>query len=636
MAQTGGIKAIIAALFDNSGLKKAQTEFGKFSKMAKSVLGAVGVGFSLNAVVQQFQEVTKAAVADNKSQALLATQLKNTVGATADQVAAVEKSINAMQLQAAVVDDKIRPAFAQLTRATGDLGQANKLTSLALDVSAGTGRDLQSVAIALGKAYNGNTTALQRLGVNVKGVSDPMALLKQQFEGAAAAAAKTDPYAQMQVIFDNLKETIGNEFLPYLQAFSTWLASPEGQDRLDQFAQGFATAADNVGTLFAAISEMTSSDAWKALFPSSSEANRRNQALADAFYAKGVKGTISVGGNLMQRGGVDETKRLLNQRGMLPKSLADYVTPTPITPVPKVVGGIKSVSDAAKKAADAAAKAAKDAQDAADKQAQAYLDAAAAGQKLVDANKELMASFKDLFATKTPLGQFEQAAVDAFSNIYDEIKSALADGQILDQAAANLKAYADKERSALQAIGKQRDILAGKLDVARSITSGVLGLAQLTSFLETTTSSVTETVTSIVNGIQLATTKTFDVVTSGGLVDNFQKIVDKTKAFAKNLLQLKALGLNKNLFAQLVQAGADAGGATAQAIVDGGSETITALNDLYGQLDSAAATIAETSTQTLYEVGQQVVSNGFIEGLVSQSDALAAAAGGVQGQGGGG
>jgi hypothetical protein len=164
--------------------------------------------------------------------------------------------------------------------------------------------------------------------------------------------------------------------------------------------------------------------------------------------------------------------------------------------------------------------------------------------------------------------------------------------------------------------------LAGKIDVARTITAGVTGLLSITNLLETSSRSVTETVRSIVGGIDVAVTKTFDVVESGGLVDNFQKLVDKTKAFAKNLVALKKLGLNKQLFAQLVQAGADAGGATAEAIVAGGSDTISALNGLYNELALSASDIAANATDTLYEVGQQVVSNGFIEGLLSQDSEL--------------
>jgi hypothetical protein len=231
-----------------------------------------------------------------------------------------------------------------------------------------------------------------------------------------------------------------------------------------------------------------------------------------------------------------------------------------------------------------------------------------------------------LFKVTPALGAFEQATVDAFTNIFDTIDSALSDGLILSGAANALRDYATSERKTLQAIARQRDVLAGKIDVARTITAGVMGLVNITGFLETTSRSVTETVGTIINGISVATTKTFDVVESGGLIDNFQKLVDKTKAFAKNLVALKKLGLNSQLFAQLVNAGADAGGATAEAIVAGGADTISALNGLYNELALSAGDIAANATDTLYEVGQQVVSNGFIEGLLSQESELQQAA----------
>jgi hypothetical protein len=202
----GSIFIPLKTVLDNSGIKKAQSEFGKLGKSLKGALGAVGLGLGLGAITTQLNAAGKAAAADAKSQALLANALRNTVGATTEQIAAVETSISGMERLAAVADDDIRPAFAQLTRATGDVAAATQLTSLALDVAAGTGRDVNAVAIALGRAYNGNTTALARLGVNVKGVNDPLGVLAKQFDGAAEAAAKLDPYQRLEIVFGNLQD----------------------------------------------------------------------------------------------------------------------------------------------------------------------------------------------------------------------------------------------------------------------------------------------------------------------------------------------------------------------------------------------------------------------------------------------
>jgi hypothetical protein len=651
----GSIFIPLKAVFDNKGIKNAQAEFGKLGKSLKGALATAGIGISIGLITQQLNAAGKAAAQDAKSQALLANALRNTVGATNDQIAAVEASISKMEGLAAVADDSIRPAFAQLARATGDVGAATQLTSLALDVAAGTGRDVGAVAIALGRAYNGNTTALQRLGVNVKGVSDPLGVLAKQFDGAAEAAADLDPYQRLEIVFGNLQEEIGRALLPYLNDLADFFNSPEGQEALKQFASDVADIATSVidladalqlsGVLqdlatfveraaalskldFAKLGQQDAS-AGMQRYLDLFKANRKaydeqiaflkrvpgqqaaaEVALIEAFVKKNAPGT-GQGGSVL-----DAYFGLTGLRGGL--GTAKIFTPPP-PPPPK---GLTGISDAAKKAAAAI----KAANDAANEQAEAYIKAAQAAAELVSETGKLTAGLVDVFKTRTELGAFESAAVDAFGSIFDLIESALADDRILSGAASSLRAYAVSERTTLQAIAKQRDVLAGKLDVARTITAGVTGLLNITSLLETSSRSVTETVTAIVNGVSLATTKTFDVVSSGGLVDNFQKLVDKTKSFAKNLIDLKRLGLNKNLFAQLVNAGADAGGATAEAILAGGSDTISALNSLYNELALSAGDIAATATDTLYEVGQQVVSNGFIEGLLSQDSELQRAA----------
>jgi len=651
----GSIFIPLKTVLDNSGIKKTQAEFGKLGKSLKTALGAVGVGLSIGAITAQLKAAGKAAAEDAKSQGLLAQALRNTVGATNAQIASVEDSISKMESMSAVADDKIRPAFAQLARATGDVGKATELTNLALNVAAGTGRDVNAVAIALGRAYNGNTTALQRLGVNVKGVSDPMGVLAKQFDGAAAAAANLDPYQRLQIVFGNLQEDIGVALLPYLNQLADFFNSPAGQKALEEFA-------DNVGTITVAIFDLAGSIVETGVIDLLAEflgiaakvAKLDFQGISNQLNENVYQGWLDK--YLTNRGQFDKDMEVLienekdyylrikkfidtyisnvvNNQGQMGSIRAIEMAAEKARTASGLTGGITGtgtgISEAAKAAAAASKKAAeaiKAATKAANEQAEAYIKAAEAAADFMSATRSMVDGFRDLFKVTPELGQFEQAAVDAFSNIFDTIDSALSDGLILSGAASQLREYAASERKTLQAIAKQRDVLAGKIDVARTITAGVTGLLSITNLLETSSRSVTETVRSIVGGIDVAVTKTFDVVESGGLVDNFQKLVDKTKAFAKNLVALKKLGLNKQLFAQLVQAGADAGGATAEAIVAGGSDTISALNSLYNELALSASDIAANATDTLYEVGQQVVSNGFIEGLLSQDSELQRAA----------
>lgn len=195
------------------GLGESFKEMGKVAAEA----------FAAAEIISFFKEAGAAAIEDSKSQALLTQQLKNSVGATKEQVDASEKSIKTMSDHYAVVESKIRPAFSLLARDTKNVGDATKLTDLAMNVSAGTGKDLQTVAIALAKAHDGNTGALQRLGVNVKNLKDPFTELHKQFDGMAQKAADTNPYQKMEVTFEHIKETLGKAVMPIFSAFAKTL-----------------------------------------------------------------------------------------------------------------------------------------------------------------------------------------------------------------------------------------------------------------------------------------------------------------------------------------------------------------------------------------------------------------------------
>ena len=161
----------------------------KGALIALGALTAVG-GAALGAVA--------AAAADEASQKSLEAQLIRSAGATNAQVAATEAFIEQAMLATGIADDELRPAFGNLARATGDLEKSQRLFTLALDISASTGRDLEAVTLGLGRAATGNIGALTRLGIpldeNTKKTKDfgaALLTLEQQFGGAAAVAADT-------------------------------------------------------------------------------------------------------------------------------------------------------------------------------------------------------------------------------------------------------------------------------------------------------------------------------------------------------------------------------------------------------------------------------------------------------------
>jgi hypothetical protein len=112
-----------------------------------------------------------------------------------------------------------------LIRSTKDATKAQELQSLALDIAAGTGKDLKTVSEALGKAYDGNLGALKKLGVGIdesiiksKNFDAAAAALATTFEGQASKQAETfqGKMARLTVAFDEAKETVGSYVLDAL------------------------------------------------------------------------------------------------------------------------------------------------------------------------------------------------------------------------------------------------------------------------------------------------------------------------------------------------------------------------------------------------------------------------------------
>ena len=239
---------IISSL-DSKGFEKAALEFKSLETnsqkagfvMEKAFLPAVAALAALTAVAAVS---VKAAIEDEAAQAQLAKTLQNVTGATNEQIAAVEASISAMQMQFGVADSELRPAFASLTRGTKDLSTANKALALALDISAATSIDLQTVSDSLALAYGGNTKALAKLSPELKvmikdgaSLDQVMASLSKTFSGSAAVAAGTaeGQFKRLGVALDETKESIGKALLPAIEAvlpllisFGNWAAEHTG------------------------------------------------------------------------------------------------------------------------------------------------------------------------------------------------------------------------------------------------------------------------------------------------------------------------------------------------------------------------------------------------------------------------
>jgi citrate lyase beta subunit len=198
------------------------TKMGKIAAAAFAAAAAAAAAYAGKLAI----EGVKAAIEDEAAQKRLALALQNVTGATEAQIAAVEEQISKTALATGVADDKLRPALQRLATATGSVEQSQKLLTLALDISAATGKDVETVSNALGKAYEGNTASLARLGIGLSaaeiktmGLQGAVTQLGQTFGGAAATQANTfeGQIARLRVGFDEAKEAIGAQLLPVIQ-----------------------------------------------------------------------------------------------------------------------------------------------------------------------------------------------------------------------------------------------------------------------------------------------------------------------------------------------------------------------------------------------------------------------------------
>jgi hypothetical protein len=245
----------------NKSLKSATQDVETFGdKMGKvgKVIGAAFVAAAAAAgayAVKIGIDGVKAAIADEKAQTQLALALQNATGATNAQIKATEQSILQMSLASGVADDNLRPALGRLVRSTGDITKAQDLLSTALDVATATGKPLETVANALGKAYDGNTAALGKLGVGLSSAElktmsfeQVQSKLSDLFGGAAAANADTysGRIARMQIAFDEAKETIGFALLPILEKVINFI-NQNALPVINAFSGAFSLKGDGLG-----------------------------------------------------------------------------------------------------------------------------------------------------------------------------------------------------------------------------------------------------------------------------------------------------------------------------------------------------------------------------------------------------
>jgi hypothetical protein len=232
-----------------AGLTKSFMKMGLASKLSFAAAGAAVTVFTKKAV--------KAALEESKAVAVLSKSLENLGLAFA--ATGVNAYIDSLQRATAVSEDILRPAFGRLIRSTNDLGKAQQLLALSLDISAATGKSVDAVAASLSKAYLGQNTALGRLGVGLSkaelatsNFEQIQEKLTKLFAGSAKAAADTyaGSVAKLQIAATEASEVIGFALIDGIER----LGDEQG---INQAADSMARLAANVGFVITGISVLS-------------------------------------------------------------------------------------------------------------------------------------------------------------------------------------------------------------------------------------------------------------------------------------------------------------------------------------------------------------------------------------------
>lgn len=378
--------------------QKAGYIAGKAFLPAVAAMGAltVAAGYSI-----------KAAVEDSAAQAILAKTLQNVTGATDSQVAAIEKQISVMSLATGVADDELRPAFASLVRVTQDMTTANEGLQLAMDISAGTGKDLASVSDALAKAYGGNYKALGLLSPELKAMiksgaslDEVMAALSKTFDGQAAVAAGTaqGQFKRLNVALDEAKESIGMALLPavmavlpFLISFGNWAADHTG------ILLGVGTAIAAISTaLIAFKAAQIIANAVTVVTTALNWSLAASAAAANTALTLGIGAAAIAAGLVVAAGAFVIYKNATKSAVESNRTFGGSLTPLPpaITEVDTAIGGI---SDKAKKMAE----------------------------RVKEASEALKTYLTDALANaQTQLAEAQEAFSDFATNVSDGIKDA--------------------------------------------------------------------------------------------------------------------------------------------------------------------------------------------------------------------
>jgi hypothetical protein len=325
MAVDPSVRIDIAAEFTGrKAFKQADTSTAQLSKNVKNLAKTFGVAFSTAKVLAYAKASVKAAAEDQKAQQQLALALKN-VGLSRD-AATAEGYIQRIEKEFGIVDDKLRPAYTKLAIATRDTAETERLMGIAMDISANSGKDLESVTAALSKAYLGNNATLSKLGIGIskadlktksfKEITDQLAVT---FAGAAKTSADSfsGSMDKLAIASNNAKEIIGTSLINALQSLGEDDTMATLSSDIEGAATSLANFVDSIVYLKEQVKSIPGAGIFGYLFSGVTDLLGRFSPQRLAYLIKEIKGFQGMGNVSMTGGSNMDTQKFEAQQKKL-------------------------------------------------------------------------------------------------------------------------------------------------------------------------------------------------------------------------------------------------------------------------------------------------------------------------------
>jgi hypothetical protein len=256
------IKIIIAGELKKKGFQDAEKATNSLEKKFKSLAKTVVAVFSVREVVRFGKAAVKAFEEDEVAARRFESALKGVnIGFATPEI---ENYLENLEKFTAITKGQLRPAFQTLAATTRSVTMSQDLLNTAIDVSTGTGVDLQTVTNDLSRSFLGNNASLAKyqLGLSkselkAKSFNEIQELLNNQFSGQRAAFLDTyaGKVSLLEASYERMQTTIGSGLV---DAF-TLLAGDNGiagaTDSMERFG---VVAADVIRGVGVAISEVQS------------------------------------------------------------------------------------------------------------------------------------------------------------------------------------------------------------------------------------------------------------------------------------------------------------------------------------------------------------------------------------------